>query len=111
MNNRLDNALRLENSLLYKSKNISKTVFLYIIKCNEFYKIGYASNVKQRFNGYIVHNPYQCILLKTIELKNKTKAFNIERKIIKEYLSFHVKGEWLSLNEKQVENILNKYYV
>ena len=80
--NRLDHALEFCNNMEHKPK----LACIYIIKCCEYYKVGYASDFKQRYSCYKVHNPLELeIIYVSDNTLNTSKAKAIERNVFKKF--------------------------
>jgi len=76
---------------------------LYVIKCNEFYKIGMTSDlVEYRMKYMQIGNPYQ------LEIIASYKGNNIpskEKYLHKMFFKKREHGEWFKLNEIDLEVI------
>lgn len=81
---RLDNALSVA-SLMENRKRITRTI--YLLKCNEFYKIGYASFFKQRIHLY-----------------------KFEDYIFKVYATKLHHGEWFTLSQEDIDHVLARWF-
>ena len=91
----------IDNNLLsYRNKN-----GLYILKTNEYYKIGISSNLYQRITILNNMNPYGVNIVNIILLKNPQIIEKQIHLILKEKL-FNGK-EWFALNKNDV-NLLKK---
>lgn len=75
---------------------------IYIMKCNEFYKIGVGSICDHRLDSFRTGNPYQVDLVFECEIEN---AFEIESYIHEQFNHFRVRGEWFWLNNADLETI------
>lgn len=70
----------------------------YIIKCEEYYKIGRTKNLKKRLSTYKTHNP----IVKLI----KTFDGDYEKSLHKHFKKHRIdKREWFRLTEEDIENI------
>ena len=88
---------------------IGKTRFIYIIKCNNFYKIGLSNGSENRLKMLQIGNPYP------LELVGKFPSFyapEVERKIHQTFKRKHHHGEWfkdIDNNDiKMIEEIIDK---
>tara|TARA_R110000851_G_scaffold86059_1_gene186940 strand:+ start:153 stop:602 length:450 start_codon:yes stop_codon:yes gene_type:complete len=80
-----------------KRKGIIKgDSFLYIIKSNDFYKIGITSNIKNRFKVYSSHSAYTCELIFS---KLITNSNDLEKELINKYSVYCTKGDWFDFND------------
>lgn len=106
-NERLSDSLKfcLESSLRRR-----RTYYLYIIKCGIYYKIGYASNVRERFYNYNVHNPFECVLIGYSEYDDISHCKNVEKYIYSSFLSSHHKGEWYILSQEDLGYIKGLFF-
>ena len=110
MEDRLLGILNYCNNKKYYPYKKRVRVYLYLIKCGEYFKIGYASNVKKRFDSYCVHNPYECNLLLSSQEMSSSKAIQIEQEILLIYRSKHHKGEWFIFDDDDVKLISEEYF-
>jgi len=110
-----------------------KTRSLYIIKCNEFYKIGVSADLKLRVNQLATSNPYDLELIYSISedydriikeylngFKLDTRSYRngyyqqppatrlLERKIHKDMERFKVRGEWYKIPDKELKALLSE---
>lgn len=86
-------------------KDVQKSLFekdkedyLYIMKNNETYKIGYSSNFNKRLKNYKVH-------LGNVEIIYIHKGFNcfeLESELHNTFKNKKIRGEWFELNEKDI---------
>jgi len=80
--------------------------YIYILKCNNFYKIGIASNVKERIRQLQTGNPYP------IEVKN---VFEVEEKWIGKFeqrlhnfaKDMNIQGEWFELSDNYLNGVIS----
>jgi len=73
---------------------------LYVIKCNEYYKVGTTSNLEERLRTMSSGNPYE------LEVVYYAKGRgNEEEHWHKTFEKYHWKGEWYMLNFKHIELI------
>lgn len=84
-----------------------KVYFIYLLKCNDYYKIGYTINSGKRLAAYKTHNPYPVEVLARIDCA-EYKAF--ERDIATRYASKHHCGEWYKLDTKDVQLIKRQWF-
>ena len=73
----------------------------YLVQSGTAYKIGRTTNVNQRFGELSYHN----FEMKMISFVNK----NIEKELHRKYKEKRIKNEWFSLNDKDVDYILNLF--
>ena len=102
--NRLDNALEFASKISEKNR-VTRTI--YILKCNEYYKVGYASIFKQRLHLYKVHNPYPVSVVAT---NDTTDYKSFEDYIFKRYNDKLHHGEWFTLSEEDLRCVLSKWF-
>ena len=76
---------------------------LYLIKSNSFYKIGYASNIKQRMTEYMTHNP-EFVLLGTCK-----GELNDEKQWHKKLQEHMIKGEWFKAPQDVIAQVLKNF--
>lgn len=75
---------------------------IYFIQVDNYLKVGYTSNLKERYKAYITENPNPPKLLYTIN-----GAYDIENKIHKQLKEFHHRAEWFHLT-KECEALIKK---
>jgi hypothetical protein len=77
--------------------------YIYLIKCEEFYKIGITKNPKQRIAKYKTENPFVFKIIFFLICKN----YQIKEQIIKRifYEHRHRGSEWFILHENEIEAI------
>jgi len=76
-----------------------KSGYVYLIKCQKYYKIGCATNVSNRMNVFTVEMPFKFKLIK------KWKADNMyisEKLLHKKYKDKKVNGEWFNLTDNDI---------
>ena len=78
--------------------------FVYILKCNEFYKIGITDNIEKRLSSIRNGNPYKVTVLHS---KRKQDAYNVEQSLHRLYRKVRVRGEWFQLEELMVKEIID----
>ena len=79
---------------------------VYVLKINNYIKVGSTTDLKQRLNAYNTHNPYTPIILRELYDCGQEDEFALHNEL-KDYL---VKGEWFEYNP-QTEAIINNYTV
>ena len=72
---------------------------LYLIKCNEFYKIGIANDLDDRLTNLQVGNPYKLVVADCFEFPN---AFVVEQVLHREFAGVRKLGEWFLLTGDDV---------
>jgi hypothetical protein len=76
--------------------SITKQSNVYVIKCNEFYKIGMSDNPKRRLMELNTATPYTITLVKVIP---SDRASELEYELHKEFEGCRIKGEWFRLSK------------
>lgn len=66
---------------------------VYFIKCENYVKVGYTANMKQRFKKYVTENPFP---LKVLGIING--GYDVEKKIHKQLETWWHRGEWFTYN-------------
>jgi len=69
---------------------------IYVVKCNEFYKIGITSNVDNRLNSLRTGNPYKIELVFSVPMFHAKEIEESLHKGLKDYKHFR---EWFRLEE------------
>lgn len=101
-------AKRLSNTLEHcKKRNLDNNLpgltdqrFIYFVRCNEFIKIGVASNVEERVAGMQTGNPYPLEVVKVIESANAEQEEEMIHVSLERY---RVHGEWFKLPDSIIE--------
>jgi len=74
---------------------------VYAIKCGENkYKIGVSLNINQRLNDLQTGNPEELVVYRRFDCKY---PFDMEKKVLKELKIFHIRGEWVVIDECDIE--------
>jgi hypothetical protein len=76
---------------------------LYLIKCNEFYKIGIANDLQSRLAQLQTGNPYALVVEACFEFPN---AGIVEKALHQKFAGVRTLGEWFSLGNGQVDEFL-----
>lgn len=79
-------------------------MYLYIIDCNEFTKIGHASDMLARIKGLQTGNPYSLTIAKVFYYKN---AWCVEMALHQAFEHTRVRGEWFSLSKEEREKLFS----
>lgn len=69
---------------------------VYVIRCNEFYKIGRASNPLQRLGDLQIGCPYELRLVQVF-YTSLAGAAALEAELHERYAEYRVRGEWFAL--------------
>lgn len=77
--------------------------YLYIIKCNQFYKIGITNNVKKRLKDLQSGNPYILELIGSFEVKNPRLAESVFHNLLSRK---NVVNEWFELNTEELSLLI-----
>lgn len=78
--------------------------YLYIIKCNEYHKIGIANDVESRLAQLSTGNPYVLEVQAVYEFQN---AEVVERSIHQRFSDKRKRGEWFDLNLEDLRDVGN----
>jgi hypothetical protein len=78
--------------------------YIYILRCHTFYKIGIASDVKQRICQLQIGNPYKIELVECFEIDAQYVA-KIEKDLHRVLRNKNVSGEWFRLGDEVLEVI------
>ena len=96
----LDDALSFE---YVPKKKLDTSGFVYLLECNEFYKIGVSkTSVESRRAVLQIGNPYLISILFYKRVKN---AYNSESRLHSKYREFWYTGEWFTGFD--VESVIN----
>src|SRR5687768_13972941 len=76
---------------------------LYLIKCNEYYKIGIANDLQSRLASLQTGNPYRLMVIACFEFPN---AAVVEKALHHKFAGVRKIGEWFLLGEKDFDDYL-----
>jgi hypothetical protein len=76
--------------------------YLYLIKCNEFYKIGITNDIAERFSELQVGNPYKLALVGLYGFPN---ALEMETHFHCKFIKQRVLGEWFQLSDSDISSV------
>ena len=91
---------REKEELFVEQKPEVKRGFVYIIKVNDFYKIGRATNINGRMKRYITENPYETELIFKKEVDDYVK---VEEFLLEKFKDKRVRSEWFKLTEDDIK--------
>lgn len=91
-----DESIRKKLPVQVKQKRKKGPAFVYLIKIENYnlYKIGVASNIKNRINSIQTSNPFNVQL---VHKKLVNDPFNVERKLHFRYKNQNINREWFNL--------------
>lgn len=93
-----------EQAFTDDNEQVSGSGYLYVIKCNEYFKIGIAANPRKRLQELQIANPYELELVKMI---NSDDPRFTESSLHGKYCEFRIRGEWFKLPEQAVTELVN----
>lgn len=76
--------------------------YIYIIECNQYYKIGKTKNIKSRLWTIQADTPYEINLIYNKEFPD---YHTIEKELHKKFKHIHHKGEWFKLTNEDINYI------
>ena len=76
--------------------------YLYVIRCLDYYKIGYSKNPSKRLTSLQVSNPFD---LQFLILHKCRDAKSIESQLHKQYEKLKIRGEWFALTHNEILEI------
>jgi len=85
-----------------------KESFVYLIKCNNVFKIGKSDDVKKRLSSMQTSNPELLICESYVKVKY---PLEVEDALHSLFYNQRVRGEWFKLNDNHVELIKEFFYV
>jgi len=74
--------------------------YLYLIQCQQFYKIGIANDVQSRLAQLSTGNPFELVLLAAYGFDNGEP---VERALHQRFANNRKRGEWFQLFSKDIE--------
>ena len=75
--------------------------YLYLIKCQQYYKIGVANDVESRLAQLSTGNPFP---LEVMAVYGYVNAELVERAVHQRFVNLRVRGEWFGLNENDLDD-------
>jgi hypothetical protein len=78
--------------------------YLYLIRCNEFYKIGIAYDIDNRLNSLQTGNPYELDILFAVKISGAEKVEELLHNYFKDKRIFR---EWFKLEQDDIKFILS----
>lgn len=78
--------------------------FLYLIRCEQFYKIGITFNIDSRLNSLQCGNPYELELVWSAKIKDAIECEELLHGMFEK--KRHMR-EWFKLDKEDIEFILN----
>lgn len=91
------------SDLDYKSGRIPAAPGVYLIKEEEYYKIGHTSNFSTRISDLRCANAHPLEIVTFIETVNSAQAKRLERAMHSFFNLKRVRGEWFELNSDDIE--------
>lgn len=90
-----------------KIANYKKPRYLYLLECHNTYKIGITDNIERRIKQ-LDTRPFK---LNLIGQTNKLikDAYKWEQYLHNEYKDQNIEGEWFSLTENQIKDIIDLF--
>ena len=76
--------------------------YLYLLRCNKYYKIGISSSLEQRIDYLQIGNPYEIDLLMAVKIGNSLES---EKLLHERFSHRRVRGEWFELDTKELEEV------
>lgn len=76
--------------------------FVYLVQCNEFYKIGVATNMLQRLAGLQTGNPYPLRVIAYYRIENPVE---VEARLHFRFQKKSHGGEWFKFDEQDVKRV------
>jgi hypothetical protein len=81
--------------------------YVYILKCNEYYKIGIAVFPERRIGELQVGNPYELEIVATYKFP-KHRVSYMEKRLHRAFEHWNVRGEWFLLSDAKLGVIRNQ---
>ena len=77
-------------------------MFVYVMKCANYYKIGYSKNPTTRRRTIQTHNPFKVELCAILKTQNYAQ---LEKRLHKDYYLKKTSGEWFELKYSDLEDL------
>jgi len=78
---------------------------LYIVKTEEYYKIGVSREPNKRLSHIRTESPFYCELVTTVKAKNGS-AKRLEKLLHENYAKYRKSGEWFDLDNQEVASYI-----
>ena len=104
-NEEIDKRARREVQTLIDFEDIENTKedYLYIVKSNDSYKIGYTKDIKSRMNDYKIHFG----LVEIVYVYKSFNCYELESIIHNLVKDKNIRGEWFNLSDSDILNIIS----
>lgn len=102
LNRPIDSERLRMRGLLNKGRVRLSTV--YMIRCNDMYKIGFSDSPHKRLEGLQIGNPYHLELIWEDKVPN---YLQIEEGLHQKFASKRERGEWFKLDSEDIEFVLS----
>ena len=104
-NDEINKRARREVQSLIEFEDIEqlKEDYLYIIKSNDKFKIGYTKDIKSRMNDYKIHFG----LVEIVYIYKSFNCFKLESIIHNLVKDKNIRGEWFDLDDKDILDIIS----
>ena len=79
--------------------------YIYIISCQEYYKIGISNDVNKRTDDLQIGNPFE---LKVIDMILVEKPSSYESLIHMKLKDYHVRGEWFNASIHEIRKVIDE---
>lgn len=76
--------------------------YVYVIKCEKYYKIGRTTNLKSRFSYIGVQIPFDIEIVHSIKCKDMLKTEELFHQLFKDK---RIQGEWFNLTKEDINFI------
>ena len=106
MKDRLD-AFKLPLDPPRDSPSASAFRFIYLLECKNFYKIGFARDIRHRMHGYRVNNPFD---VRVVYHKWTRDYKEFEEWIFNNFSERHHKGEWFDFSPNDILKIERHWF-
>ena len=99
---------RFQHALNYVPIEDAVSHWIYVLKCNEFYKVGITKNIKSRLSTIKTDNPYEITVILKRSSNSLTRALRIEALAHRRLIGWSHWGEWFHINDDKGEEQLAK---
>lgn len=79
---------------------ISPTGFVYVFRCQQYFKIGQAIDIRDRLRNVQTNNPFLVTIVKAIQTSNMSL---VEGFLHKKFRMYRERGEWFQLPAEAVD--------
>lgn len=104
-NNGRQRFIKLSNKIIpnHTLQKLNNKGYVYVFKCNEYYKIGVSKNVEKRLQQLNTQRPYEvCLIYKSSLIED---PYKVKKQLHKMFEDKRISQEWFELNISDIDDI------